>query len=732
MWTTPSGTLTPVRALTVNSAQQLVFDPTGNNYILDATTTSNVIDLGHSTNTENYLRLYRNKGSAMAAGDIMWGLNFRGSTTTGLTPTGLTTGAMFLGRADGTWSGSSAPGAFDWYTNPSGSIGLGLAMTLDAAKKLKVYGDLEVVGSISSSGSGGALTVTDFTSYPTIGGGFGRDSVIGVAGFPIWQLYRINGTVGSPTVVLSGDLVGVLGFGGQYDTTVGHTYNAAGITGVAVENYASGARGTKLNVAVTQAGASSTTTSATFNADLSFNVVGDLTVATNKLTVAAASGNTAVAGTLGVTGASTLTDLTVSPTVGGGFGRAILQGVAGYPIWQFYRINGTAGSPTKIVSGNPTGILGFGGQYDTTVGHVSNAAYIGGLATEDWSSTAHGEKLELYTVANTTTTQVLAATFDQDQSLTIAGDFTANSLNHSVAVRAGWVNETLTWTRVSNTQFTISSATDLTARYAKGTKLKWSESSVVKFGVVSSSSFASSTTTVNLIPTSDYLMVATADASSTFFSYAASPQQFPAWFNWIPTHTGWSVAANAAANPGQQVITTVSTTIATSLFNKTAHGLADGTAITLAGVSNTTGVSNNTVYYVVSTAANTFKVATTPGGTAVTLGGTSDASLSVTQLGIYRWSSPGGNTLHLVVRHSANGVSTNASHTISLPVTCATITNQVWGGVFAATDNNTRQVGEWSITSAGANLVVNGIQATVTNTASGNSRVIYIFAVYEF
>lgn len=36
------------------------------------------------------------------------------------------------------------------------------------------------------------------------------------------------------------------------------------------------------------------------------NVTGDLSVATNKFTVAAATGNTAVAGTLGVTGASTL------------------------------------------------------------------------------------------------------------------------------------------------------------------------------------------------------------------------------------------------------------------------------------------------------------------------------------------------------------------------------------------------------------------------------------------
>ena len=49
------------------------------------------------------------------------------------------------------------------------------------------------------------------------------------------------------------------------------------------------------------------------------NATGDFSVATNKLTVAAASGNTAVAGTLGVTGATSLSSLATSgaATIGG-------------------------------------------------------------------------------------------------------------------------------------------------------------------------------------------------------------------------------------------------------------------------------------------------------------------------------------------------------------------------------------------------------------------------------
>jgi hypothetical protein len=52
------------------------------------------------------------------------------------------------------------------------------------------------------------------------------------------------------------------------------------------------------------------------------NVAGDFSVATNKLTVASASGNTAVAGTLNVTGATSLSSLTTSgnATIGGTLG----------------------------------------------------------------------------------------------------------------------------------------------------------------------------------------------------------------------------------------------------------------------------------------------------------------------------------------------------------------------------------------------------------------------------
>ncbi len=106
---------------------------------------------------------------------------------------------------------------------------------------------------------------------------------------------------------------------------------------------------------------------------------------------------------------------------------------------------------------------------------------------------------------------------------TIAG-FTDNGVDE------GWIPNTLTWTRVSNTQFTIANG-DYQGVFRKGTKLRWKEGGgSYKYGVVASSSYAGVTTTVNLLPTSDYVMAASPDASSTYVSYIENPYLFPHYF----------------------------------------------------------------------------------------------------------------------------------------------------------------------------------------------------------
>ncbi|MER7126749.1 phage tail fiber protein [Micrococcus luteus] len=64
----------------------------------------------------------------------------------------------------------------------------------------------------------------------------------------------------------------------------------------------------------------------------------------------------------------------------------------------------------------------------------------------------------------------------------------------------------------------------------------------------------------------------------------------------------------------------VDTTLSNDQFFSVAHGLADGDRVQLFNVfseSLPTGLTEGTVYYVVSSATNTFKVSTTLGGSAV-------------------------------------------------------------------------------------------------------------------
>ncbi len=95
--------------------------------------------------------------------------------------------------------------------------------------------------------------------------------------------------------------------------TLGSTANVVGNFSVATNKLTVAAASGNTLVAGTLTTTGAVDCDSTLNADgaatfgSTANVVGNFSVATNKLTVAAASGNTVVAGTLGVTGASTFT-----------------------------------------------------------------------------------------------------------------------------------------------------------------------------------------------------------------------------------------------------------------------------------------------------------------------------------------------------------------------------------------------------------------------------------------
>lgn len=100
-------------------------------------------------------------------------------------------------------------------------------------------------------------------------------------------------------------------------------------------------------------------------------------------------------------------------------------------------------------------------------------------------------------------------------------------------IEKGWIPKAETWTRTGNHTFTV--ATDLTAIYRKGAKVRYGDGGT-DYGVIGSSSYSNPTTTINLIPNTDYLMAA-ATITDTYLSYIENPEGFPQWFNYTTTPT---------------------------------------------------------------------------------------------------------------------------------------------------------------------------------------------------
>ena len=91
------------------------------------------------------------------------------------------------------------------------------------------------------------------------------------------------------------------------------------------------------------------------------------------------------------------------------------------------KFRGTFASPQAPLSGDSLGKFELAGYGTTSSSGYPQASYEG-VATENWNATARGSKALFYTTPNTTTTQTLALTLNQDQTATFAGSVTANGV----------------------------------------------------------------------------------------------------------------------------------------------------------------------------------------------------------------------------------------------------------------------------------------------------------------
>lgn len=97
----------------------------------------------------------------------------------------------------------------------------------------------------------------------------------------------------------------------------------------------------------------------------------------------------------------------------------------------------------------------------------------------------------------------------------------------------GWVDDTArAWTYVSASTFTVTG--DQTAIFQKGTRLKFTQTTV-KYAVVVASAFGA-VTTVTIAVNTDYT-IANASITANYYSYVENPRGYPDWFAYAPTAT---------------------------------------------------------------------------------------------------------------------------------------------------------------------------------------------------
>jgi len=94
------------------------------------------------------------------------------------------------------------------------------------------------------------------------------------------------------------------------------------------------------------------------------------------------------------------------------------------------KFRGTYAAPQAPLSGDSLGKFELAGYGTTSANGYPQASYEG-VATENWGATARGAKALFYVTPNTTITQAVALTIDQDKSATFASTVTATSFSGS-------------------------------------------------------------------------------------------------------------------------------------------------------------------------------------------------------------------------------------------------------------------------------------------------------------
>ena len=236
---------------------------------------------------------------------------------------------------------------------------------------------------------------------------------------------RTNGTYASPTAIANADVLGSLQWQGRGATTYGTTVQAQ-IRAVATQAFTDAAKGTDLVFLTTFSGAAVTSTALTLNAGQA-TFTGTVQGTGSAITVGgiiARSSGTIAANPAGY-GSSNLTIHGIAAE-SAAFPYSMLEtaGNAQGHTLAFRSSRGTYSARTACLSSDTLGVLDFGG-FTGAGTSLNGKAGIRALATENWSTTATGTKLEFSTTVNATLSAVVRLTIENTGKCT----FNSNAIN---------------------------------------------------------------------------------------------------------------------------------------------------------------------------------------------------------------------------------------------------------------------------------------------------------------
>jgi len=179
------------------------------------------------------------------------------------------------------------------------------------------------------------------------------------------------------------------------------------------------------------------------------------------------------------------------------------------------------GLGTNIIILTDTGDRGIAGSYAGAQAHAKGDTF------EVWVHSSYYPRTAILAEHSSTGVHDTTKVVDLVTAQTLTNKTLTSPILQGIV--DGWISANETWAYASATTITV--PTGATAKYAKGDKLKLTQTTVKYFYVIGV------TDTVLTVVGNGAVVVTNAAISANYYSHIENPNGFPAYFTWTPTWT---------------------------------------------------------------------------------------------------------------------------------------------------------------------------------------------------